>query len=149
MRQRYGNCIICDINCYVNYSDVIMCAMASQITGVLIVYSTVCSDADQRTFQSFVFVRGIHRWPANSPHKQPVTRKMFPFDGAIMSYYGTETKPFTPLYHAATKRAKFWRQFQMHFLERNFCILIWVCSQGPSWQKLSIGWGRNLANKVT
>ena len=24
------------------------------------------------------FVLGIHRWPVNSPHKGPVTRKMFP-----------------------------------------------------------------------
>ena len=30
------------------------------------------------------FVRGIHRWPVNSPHKGPVTRKMFPFDDVIM-----------------------------------------------------------------
>ena len=30
------------------------------------------------------FVKGIHRWPANSPHKGPVTRKMFPFDDVIM-----------------------------------------------------------------
>ena len=27
---------------------------------------------------------GIHRWPVNSPHKRPVTRKMFPFDDVIM-----------------------------------------------------------------
>ena len=27
---------------------------------------------------------GIHRWPVNSPHKGPVTRKMFPFDCVIM-----------------------------------------------------------------
>ena len=27
---------------------------------------------------------GIHRSPVNSPHKGPVTRKMFPFDGVIM-----------------------------------------------------------------
>ena len=27
---------------------------------------------------------GIHRWPMNSPHKGPVTRKMFPFDYVIM-----------------------------------------------------------------
>ena len=26
------------------------------------------------------FVRGIHRRPVNSPHKWPVTQKMFPFD---------------------------------------------------------------------
>ena len=31
-----------------HYSDVIMSAMASQITSVSIFYSTVCSDADQR-----------------------------------------------------------------------------------------------------
>ena len=38
--------------------------------------------ADQKKHQSsasLVFVRGIHRWPMNSPHKRPVTRKMFPF----------------------------------------------------------------------
>ena len=34
------------------YSDVIMGAMASQITGVSITYSTVCSAADQRKHQS-------------------------------------------------------------------------------------------------
>ena len=31
------------------------------------------------------FVRGIHRWPVNSPHKESVTRKMFPFDDVIMA----------------------------------------------------------------
>ena len=30
-------------------------------------------------------VRGIHRWPVNSPHKWPITRKMSPFDDVIMS----------------------------------------------------------------
>ena len=29
-------------------------------------------------------VWGIHRWPVNSPHKGPVTRKVFPFDDVIM-----------------------------------------------------------------
>ena len=45
------------------------------------------SGADQRNHQrsaSLAFVRGIHRWPVNSPHKWPVTRKMFPFDDVIM-----------------------------------------------------------------
>ena len=44
-----------------------------QITCVSIVYSTVCSGADQRKYQSFTslsFTRGIHRWPMNSPHQQ-------------------------------------------------------------------------------
>ena len=70
-----------------HYSDLIMSAMASQITGVLIVYKTYCSGTDQRKHQSstsLVFMRGIHRWPVNSPHKGPVTRKMSPCDGVIM-----------------------------------------------------------------
>ena len=32
---------------------------------------------------SLAVVRGIHRWPVNSPHKWSVTRKMFPFDDVI------------------------------------------------------------------
>ena len=70
-----------------HYNDVIMSVMASQITGVSIVLSTVCPGADQRRHQSSAsldFVRGIHRWPMDSPHKGPVTRKMSPFDDVIM-----------------------------------------------------------------
>ena len=65
-----------------------MGAIASQITSLTIVYSTVYSDADQRKHESsasLAFVRGIHRGPVNSPHKWPVKRKMFPFDDVIMS----------------------------------------------------------------
>ena len=64
-----------------------MSAMASQITSLTIVCSVVCSDADQGKHQSsasLAFVRGIHQWTAKSPHKVPVTRKMFPFDDVIM-----------------------------------------------------------------
>ena len=94
------------------HNDVIMSAVASQITSVSIVCSTVYSSADRRKHQSsasltFVrgihrrpmdsphkgpvtqkmLVRGIHRWPLNSPHKRPVTREMFPFDNVIMTSY--------------------------------------------------------------
>ena len=71
-----------------HYDDVIMTSMASEVTSLTIVYSTVYSDADQRKHQSsasLAFVRGIHRSPVNSPHKWPVTRKMFPFDDVIMN----------------------------------------------------------------
>ena len=57
--------------------------------AIAIVYSTVYSDADQRKHQSsasLAFVRGIHRGPVNSPHKWPVTRKLFPFDDVIMLF---------------------------------------------------------------
>ena len=61
--------------------------MASPMTSPMIAYSTVHSGRDQRIHQSSAsqaFVRGIHRWPVNSPHKWPVTRKMLPFDDVIM-----------------------------------------------------------------
>ena len=66
--------------CTVHYSEVIMGTMASQITSLAIVYTTDYSSADQRKHQSsasLAFVRGIHRWPVNSPHKWPVTRNFF------------------------------------------------------------------------
>ena len=47
-----------------HYNDVIMSPMASQITSLTIVYSTVYSDADQRKHQrpaSLAFVWGIRR----------------------------------------------------------------------------------------
>ena len=64
-----------------------MSSMASLVTRVSAVCSTVCSGADQRKHQSsasLAFVRGIHRWPVDPPHKGPVTRKIFPFDDLIM-----------------------------------------------------------------
>ena len=71
-----------------HYNGVIMGAMASQITSITIVCSTVSSGAHQRKHQSsasLAFVRGIHRSPVNAPHKWSVTRKMFPFDDVIIN----------------------------------------------------------------
>ena len=68
--------------------DAIMSVIASQITSLAIVYLAVYSGTDQRKHQSsasLAFVRGIHRWLVNSPHKWPVTRKMFPFNDIIMT----------------------------------------------------------------
>ena len=64
-----------------------MSAMMSQI-GVSIVYSDACPGFRGRSKKhqssaSLAFVRGIHRWPVDSPHKGPVTRKMFPFVDVI------------------------------------------------------------------
>ena len=69
-----------DLISVIHYDDVIMGAIASQITSLTIIYSTVYLDADQRKHQSsasLAFVWGIHRVPVNSPHKWPVTRKCF------------------------------------------------------------------------
>ena len=75
-------------SCAHHYCDVIMGSIASQTASLAIVYSSVYSSPDQREHQSsasLAFVRGIHRRPVNSPHKGPVTRKMFPFNDVIMT----------------------------------------------------------------
>ena len=77
---RHGASTRLQIEKLFHYSGVIMGVMASQITSRTVVYSTVYAGADQRKHQSsasLAFVRGIHRWPMNSPNKGPVTRKMF------------------------------------------------------------------------
>ena len=75
-----------DVIVILHYSDVITTTMASQFTNLTVVYSIVDSGVDQRKHQSSAsqaFVRGIHRWAVNSPHRGPVTRKMF--DDVIMN----------------------------------------------------------------
>ena len=72
-----------EINGSFHYTDVIMGMIASQITSL----TTIYSDADQRKYQSsasLAFVSGFHRRPVNSPHKGPITQKMFPFDDVII-----------------------------------------------------------------
>ena len=64
-----------------------MSAMVSQITGIPILYSTICSGTDQSEHQSSVspaFVRGIHWRLVNSLHKGPVMQKMFLFDDKVI-----------------------------------------------------------------
>ena len=96
----------------VHYNDVTMSTMASQITSLSTVYSTVYSGTDQRKHQSSVslaFVRGIHRWPANSPHKGPVTRKMFPFDLIPFPQLYYNTKNYITLVQKSTKLCMLFR----------------------------------------
>ena len=107
-----------------HYNDVIMGTITSQITSLTIVYSTVYSDADQRKRQSsasLAFVWGIHRGPVNSPHKCPVTRKMFPFDDVIMRYYDVTMKPNWK--GILLERHKSWRY---HDMDR-FSALLAIC----------------------
>ena len=80
--------------------------MASQTTSLTTLYSTVYSGTDERKHQSYAslaFVRGIHRWPANSPNKRPVTRKMFP-----SCTPPTYRHPFIPTYQSCVGRSIMW-----------------------------------------
>ena len=81
-----------------------MNAMASQVTGLTIVYSTVYSGADQRKHQSsasLAFVRVIRRWQVNSQHNGPVTRKMF--GNSAPSHYLNQCWPSSPTHICGTR----------------------------------------------
>ena len=96
--------------------------MVSQFTSLAIVSSTVCSGADQRTHQSsasLAFVREIHRSPVNSPHKRPVTRKMFAFDDVIM--YGRKIPSLPKTYHKINTHIKIYT-FIYDFLSMLRCM---------------------------
>ena len=102
------NAMVCAKNTH--YDDVIMDAIASQITSLTIVYSYVYSGADQSKHQSsasLAFVWGIHRGPVNSPHKWPVTRKMFPSDDHHEHGVVTGTR-FTHFCHRPFVRWNHW-----------------------------------------
>ena len=69
---------------HLHYSHAMISAMAASQNNSV---SIVCSSADQRKHQSsmpLALVRGIHRWPDDSPDEGPITRKMVPFDDVIM-----------------------------------------------------------------
>ena len=125
-----------------HYSDVIMDTIASQITSLTIVYSTVYSDADQRKHQSstsLAIVRGIHRGPVNSSHKWPVTRKMFPFDDVIMEHKSTSDSSLVnsnvflewPLSFIGKLGLPYkLRNVSINFRFRSFLINLWKKSDG-------------------
>ena len=86
-----------------------MRAMASRITSVLIVCSTVCSGADRRKHQS-------------SHHKRSVTRKMFPFDGVIMKMSLRNTFVFTSTSLSSSGTRKLMHLNVMSSVWRGGCI---------------------------
>ena len=115
--------------------------MASQITSLIIVYSNIYSGADQKKYQSsasLAFVRGIHRWPVNFPHKGPVTRKMLPFNDVIMTSaknIGAWTKWLMTHSNAFSwiKILVFWFKFHWNlYLGVQLTIRHWLgAAQGP------------------
>ena len=113
------------------YSDVIMGTVASQVTSLASVYSTVHSSVDQRKHQSsatLAFVWGIHRWPVNSPHKWPVTRKMFPFDDVIMKHwmkYSVHPEPPQKSKHPLKRQNSWVRSLPPQFLRGFWVKRIW------------------------
>ena len=111
-----------------------MGAMAHQITSLIIAYSAVYSDADQRKHQSsasLAFVMGIHRWLVNSPHKGLVTRNLFhlmtsswdKLDRIIATQYSVTS---------VTSRKCNFLYFYLHFRDVSFYWSVWQVSIGSN-----------------
>ena len=116
--------------------------MVSQITSITSVYSTVYSGIDQRKHQSsasLAFVWGIHRWLVNSPHKWPVTRRMFPFDGVIMNrLYSSNISAYKDIQGCQTFSAcRFFTVCTCTLKNTNFFIMYW---NFQLWLSLFVKW---------
>ena len=64
-----------------------MSAMASQITGISIIFSTFFQAQIKENIKVLAvtgFCEGTSPVTGGFPHKGPLTRKMFPFDDVIM-----------------------------------------------------------------
>ena len=87
-----------------------MGTIASQITSLKIVHSTVYWGVDQTKHQSsasLAFVWGIHRWPVNSPHKGVSNAEMFPF---WWRHHGVYAEVSSAPVTSTCKRFKTYRQ---------------------------------------
>ena len=135
---------------FCHYDDVTMSGMVSLITSLTIVYSTVYSGADQRKHQSpaslaFPSSNGNSfrvagplcgeftgpRSPVNSPHKGPVTRKLFPFDDVIMSWLGFICRNFSRISNSPRSwdvihPRELWRKFNLIYREIIYEIKYWL-----------------------
>ena len=110
-----------------------------------------------KALRHWLFVREIHRWPVDSPHKWPVTRKMFPFDDVIMD---TEMQMWPSLAgsvilttsdSASDEIAAKW--LHIRFIDANHTrkLVIWLrfcphedewCSvENNSWNSFNVLWG--------
>ena len=124
----------CSMPWCLHYNDAIMSTMASKVTGVSIVCSTLASATDQRKHESSAsraFVWGIHWWPVNSQHRRPVTQKMFPSDEFIICVFlyvnfpvclnthicilSTTNRNYTPSYNK-----------QLRDMSFNHSTIIWI-----------------------
>ena len=119
--------------------DVVMGTMASQITGLTIVYSTVYSGAHQGKHQSsasLAFVQGSHRRPKNFPHKWPVTWKMLPLDDVIMQLcrYAGRLPTQSPVMRSLCRCHKFIMPDDAHLWDKKKkkCDPWWTNGQNPA-----------------
>ena len=104
-------------------------------------------------------MRGIHRIPVNSPHKGPVTRKMFPFDDVVIASVSHSQKQWGKVLKEGTNVAdvsweklilrllRYFHHWNGIILSENpfikYSTLIWWCHQMETFTALLALCARN------
>ena len=110
----------------IHYNDVIMIAMACEITGLRIVYSSVCSGAYQRKqFRLTGLCAGNSQVTGEFPAQRAVMRKMFPFDDVIMK-------------SATRSSICYWRVCLLAGITQSRNYPIQHCRLGQSWPSVTV-----------
>ena len=104
-----------------NYSDVIMGAMASHINSSLLFTQTFIQAQIKENIKAPLHWPLCGKSPVNSPHKWPVTRKIFPFDAVIMR---TE----------ALRRINARVDWAIISWKQQWLIAYWQISNKPKWK---------------
>ena len=78
-----GSCI-CLIESLVEFHLIaVVVIIAGILMPLFLFWTTRLGFLGRSSSVSLAFVLGIHQWTVDSPHKGPVTRKMFSFDEVI------------------------------------------------------------------
>ena len=74
-----------------HYDDVTWTSWVSNHRSFHCLFNSLCGPTSKKhqSPRYWPFVRGIHRWPVNSPHRGPVTHKKLPFDDVTMTMQGS------------------------------------------------------------
>ena len=85
---------------------------------------------------SLAFVRGIYQWLVKSPHKESVTRKMFPFHDVIMFYHKSGKKELLTIVSAKLGYliGSIMRHLKQHFILWPFHWFLFAFNVILSWQ---------------
>ena len=135
-----------------------MGAMASQITSLSIVHLNIYSGTDQENANAPRHYT-LCGSPVNSPHKWPVTRKMFPFDDVIMTCSMTVHVSEATIKYGVKMTCIYQEQYYSHTMKQNKsvsistvdCCLVmlygdWVLAK--QWRRYWLAWRHQAVNWI-
>ena len=106
-----------------------MSMMASQITSLTIVCSTVYSGADGRKHHIAASLAFVWEFTSDRWHKRPVTRKIFPFDDFIMDIQLHTIHANTFFHWSSQNNGTVFRYASLRFWRHDLFLPVWNVMQ--------------------